>query len=103
MDGVRDGRRAPCVGVDHSTLEGEPADTETHYTVALTGPVDDRWIEAYRIAQADSTGFRRFRLDRGAKTVSFTCRAVEGPAQVFEVLERLEALVKLANQQAGRR
>jgi hypothetical protein len=68
------------------------------------GPVDEVWAEAFRILQADSTMFRRLRLEAAVRQVTFTCRAIEGPTQVFEILERLDALVKRVNRQTlGRR
>lgn len=104
MAGVTQQRRTTLVGVDHSTLKGEPSGTDVRYSVALTGPVDQVWAEAYRILQADSTAFRRLRLDVQSRTVSFTCRGIEGPAQVFDILERLDALIKRVNLQvSGRR
>jgi hypothetical protein len=103
MNGVLDGQHAAGVGVDHSTLKGEPSGSDTHYTVSLIGPLDAIWAEAYRILQADSTAFRRLRLDPAARRVSFTCRAIEGPAQVFEILERLDALIKRVNRHVSGR
>jgi hypothetical protein len=103
MAGVLDERRTTHVAVDHSTLKGEPSGTDTRYTVALIGPMDEVWAEAYRILQADSTGFRRLRLDCASRTVSFTCRAIDGPAQVFDILERLDALIKRVNRQISGR
>ena len=87
------------VGVDHSTLRGEPSNSDTRYTVGLFGAVDDRWIDAYRLTQSEATGHRRFRLDRANATISFTTRTVDGPAMVFEVLEQLEAFLELVNGQ----
>jgi hypothetical protein len=104
LAGVLDDRGLTMVGVDHSTLKGEPSGTDTRYSVSLVGPIDDVWAEAYRILQADSTMFRRLRLDAPARQVTFTCRAIDGPAQVFEILERLDALIKRVNRQTlGRR
>ena len=92
------------VGVDHSTLKGEPSGTDMRYSVSLVGRIDEVWAEAYRILQADSTAFRRLRLDAPARQVTFTCRAIDGPAQVFDILERLDALIKRVNRQTlGRR
>lgn len=98
MTRVLEERRMAQVGMDHSTLKAEIAGTDTRYTIALTGRLDDRWIEACRAAQAESTGFRRFRLDPASRTVFFSCRTVDGTTQVFDALDRLEALLKLVNQ-----
>jgi hypothetical protein len=104
MEGVLEERRAIDVGVDHSTLKGETLGTDTRYSVTLTGPVDGAWAAAYRILQSDSTAFRRLRLDPATRVVSFICRTIDGPAQVFDILERLDALIKMVNRQVlGRR
>jgi hypothetical protein len=103
MTGALDERRTTRVGVDHSTLKGEPSGTDIRYSVALIGPLDQVWAEAYRILQADSTAFRRLHLDAASRTVSFTCRTIDGPAQVFDILERLDALIKRVNRQTSAR
>ena len=103
MNGVVDERKAVGVGVDHSTLKGVNLGTETRYTVRLIGPVDAVWTEAYRILQADSTAFRRLRLEPVTCEVSFSCRGIEGPAQVFDILERLDALIKRVNRHVSGR
>ncbi|MEX0880134.1 MAG: hypothetical protein WEB59_16745 [Thermoanaerobaculia bacterium] len=95
----RNERDAGQVGVDHSTLRGEPASSDTRYTVGLTGSVDDQWVEAYRLTQSESTGHRRFRLDRANAAISFSTRTVDGPAMVIEVLEQLDAFLELVNGQ----
>jgi hypothetical protein len=101
MADVLDDPRAIAVRVDHSTLRAETVGTDTRYTVGLIGVVDETWAEAYRATQAESTGYRRFRLDPASRTVSFSCRTVDGTAHVFEALDRLEALLSLVNQQIG--
>ncbi len=103
MAGALSDRNTTHVGVDHSTLKGEPTGSDTRYSVALTGPLDEVWSEAYRIQQADSTAFRRLHLDTATRTISFTCRAIDGPTEVFEILERLDALIKRVNLQIGAR
>jgi len=104
MTGITDERHSTRVDVDHSTLKQELSGADFRFSVALVGPVDQIWAEAYRILQADSTAFRRLRLDEANRTVSFTCRVVDGPAQVFDILERLDALIKRVNLQvSGRR
>ena len=85
--------------VDHSTLRGAPAGTDTRYTVSLRGAVDTRWTEAFRITQAGSNEYRNFRHDGATGTISFTCRTVDGAAQVFEALDVLEKLVGTVNEQ----
>jgi len=99
MADVLEDPRAIAVRVDHSTLRAETAGTDTRYTVGLLGVVDATWADAYRAIQAESTGYRRFRLDVASRTISFSCRTVDGTAQVFEALDRLEALLSIVNQQ----
>jgi hypothetical protein len=84
--------------VDHSTLKGASSGTDTRYTVALKGLVDGRWTEAFLLTQAGSNQYRAFRHDCGSGTISFSCRTVDGAAQVFEALDRLEMLIGLVNE-----
>jgi hypothetical protein len=98
MSGAPGGQR---VSEDHSTLKGQPEGSETRYTIGLKGSVDDRWAEAFRLTQAQSPVFLRFRLDRASSSIGFSCRTVDGAVLVFDVLERLEALLKAVNQRAG--
>jgi hypothetical protein len=99
MKGVLDESGSHMVGVDHSTLKREGSGPDFNYSVTLVGRVDAVWVEAYRILQADSTAFRHLRLDPISRTVTFLCRGVDGPTQVFDVLERLDALIKRVNRQ----
>ncbi len=90
------------VSVDHGTLNGKILGSQgTRYSVALHGPVDDRWARSYRLIQMDSTGFFRFRFDLANRTVSFTARASDGAQEVISILERLDTLVKLVNRSAS--
>jgi hypothetical protein len=87
------------VAVDPASLRAQAAgEGARRYEVTLGGDPDARWVEAYRRVIAESTAFRRFRLDPESCTISFSCRTIDGPADVMEVLERLEALVHLVNQ-----
>ena len=88
MSGVPGGQQ---VSEDHSTLRGQPEGSETRYTIGLKGSVDDRWAEAFRLTQAESPVFLRFRLDRASSSISFSCRTVDGAVLVFDVLERRTA------------
>jgi hypothetical protein len=83
---------------DHATLKGEHGVNETRYTIALRGFVDDRWAEAFRLSQAESPLFQRFRLNRGTATIGFTCREVDGAVFVIEMLETLDRLLKSSNE-----
>ena len=78
---------------DHATLRSEAAGTHTRYTVSLTGNPDEAWYGAYA-AVCDGSGLlRTFPIDRGRGTITFSCRVVEGPAHVIEMLEKLEELL----------
>jgi hypothetical protein len=98
---MEDGLNEQGVRVDVTTLRGEPrgADT-TVYTIALDGPVKDLWIDGYRRTTVESDVFRRFELDAARSTIRFACRTADGTEMVFEMLERLEALVARVNQLA---
>ncbi len=79
--------------LDHGSLRGEPGASHTHYSVALTGDVEERWTSAFRAVCAQSGANRIFVLNPRSATVSFSCRTLEGPALVFEMLDRLEKLL----------
>ena len=70
------------------------------YAIQLMGPVDRRWVDCYAKVTAERPNLARFRLEPAAGSVSFTCRATDGPAEVLGVLKRLEELVGLVNQAA---
>ncbi len=97
MNAVSGDRRSVGVWVDHSTLRGEVAGSDTLYRVSLAGAVDERWLETCASALLESTALRRFRLDRTGRSVAFTCRTVDGPGLVMDALERLEALLARVN------
>jgi len=97
MKGVLDERRTTQVTVDHSTLTRESTGIDVAYRVRLSGAVTLAWADTYRVLQSDSTTFRRLRLDTVTGTVSFSCRAVDGPTQVIDSLERLDDLIQRVN------
>jgi len=87
--------------LDPASLRGQDAGSETRYTIAVRGPADEHWADAYRAVQTELTSHRGFQLDRRSRTIAFTCPTVEGPAFVFEMLERLEELLELADRRAA--
>ncbi len=89
------------VELDHASLRGQAAGSDTRYTVAVRGTADQDWADAYVEVQQALVPYRRFQLDRRTRTVSFSCPTVEGPAFVFEMLERLEELLVIAERRAG--
>ena len=70
------------------------------YSVRLEGQIDTHWVECYREIVAESETLARFRLDHPARTVSFTCRATDGPIEVMAVLKRLDELIVRVNAEA---
>ncbi|HEX4438982.1 MAG TPA: hypothetical protein VH854_02860 [Thermoanaerobaculia bacterium] len=83
------------IRLEHATLRGEDAGTETRYTVSLSRPADARWLGALQMAQAEMPQHRRFRLDPSGASLAFSCRSVEGPSGVFEMLLRAESLLEM--------
>jgi hypothetical protein len=83
------------IGLDHATLRGQDAGTETRYTVSLSRPADARFVWAFRAAQAEMPQHRRFQLDANGAALAFSCRSVEGPSGVFEMLQRAESLLEM--------
>jgi hypothetical protein len=83
------------IRLEHATLRGEEAGTETRYTVSLSRPADARWLGALQAAQAEMPQHRRFRLDPSGASLAFSCRSVEGPSGVFEMLLRAESLLEM--------
>ena len=89
------------VAVDHGTLKGKTLGSQgTRYSVALKGPVDDRWTRSYRLIQMDSTGFFRFRFEVTNQTVSFTARSW-GIFPSFFATKVIWPALKLVNRSAS--
>jgi len=87
--------------LDHGSLRGEPGASHTHYSVALTGDVEERWTQAFRAVCAQSGANRVFVLNPRSATVSFSCRTLEGPTLVFEMLDRLEKLLAVTDRRVA--
>jgi hypothetical protein len=83
------------IRLEHATLRGQDAGTETRYTVSLSRPADARFVAALRTVQAEMPQHRRFQLDAGGTALAFSCRCVEGPSGVFEMLLRAESLLEM--------
>lgn len=96
MNGALESRQLP--EADHATLKGEHGPNESRYTIAIRGFIDDRWAEAFRLSQAESPVFQKFRLNRATATIGFTCREVDGAVHVLDMLETLDGLLKSANE-----
>ena len=71
------------------------------YSVRLVGRIDDNWAETYRRVAEGAPKFTRFRLDTFSGTVSFTCRATDGPVQVMGVLKILGEMLDRVNREAS--
>jgi len=83
------------IRLEHATLRGEHAGVETRYTVALSRTADPRWVGALRALQAEMPQHRRFQLEPGGTALAFSCKSVEGPSGVFEMLQRAESLLEM--------
>lgn len=70
------------------------------YSVNLIGPVDRRWFDCYTKMTKERPNLARYRLEAATKSVSFTCRSTDGPAEVMGVLHRLQEMVEAVNQAA---
>ena len=96
MNGALESRQLP--EADHATLRGDHAGNESRYMIVLKGFVDDRWAEAFRLSQAGSPAYQRFRLNRATSSIGFTCREVDGAVHVLDMLETLDELLAAANE-----
>jgi hypothetical protein len=70
------------------------------YAINLAGRVDRRWVDCYTKLVQERPNLARYRLEPAASSISFTCRATDGPAEVMGVVKRLEDMVGLVNQAA---
>ena len=84
------------VGIDWESL-GPQYD---RYSVNLTGSIDRIWIDCFKQI-IDGTPLVRYELDAAARSVTFTCRAADGPDDVMSVLARLQELVDRVNREAS--
>jgi hypothetical protein len=71
------------------------------YSVTLVGRVDEHWAETYQRIVESSPNLTRFRLDKFSGTVSFTCRATDGPVEVMAVLNILGQMLERVNREAS--
>jgi hypothetical protein len=83
------------IRLEHATLRGQDEGSQTRYTVSLSRPADARFIEALRQVHAENPQLRRLQLEPGGAAFAFSCRSVEGPSGVFEMLQRAESLLEL--------
>ena len=70
------------------------------YSIKLLGIIDEHWADSYQRVAASTPGLSRFRLDTASASVSFTCRANDGPVEVMAVLKILEDLLERVNRDA---
>jgi hypothetical protein len=91
-------RRMYNVTVDRAAMREEVlGPLFQRHVVSLTGTVDDRWLASYGEVAKDSEIFQRYRLEPDKGTISFTCRASDGPTQVESFLDRLALFVEMVN------
>jgi hypothetical protein len=89
------------VAVDHGTLQRWSADeTGTGYVVGITGTIDARWILAFEETRRRSASFIRFHFSPDQRLISFACRPNDDIAEIFSVLQILEAMIELINRRA---
>ena len=71
------------------------------YSTPLDGRLDECWVEAYQRVVESAPRLTRFRLDKFAAKVSFTCRATDGPVEVMSVLKILGEMLEQVNREAS--
>jgi hypothetical protein len=87
------------VKVDRESLIRQDLGSKsTRCRVPLAGLVDDRWRQAYRLLQMDSTDLFRYRLELGTDTIAFQCQE-DSTAELM--LDRLEAFIGSVNVKAS--
>ena len=89
------------IRLDHTSLRSEEAGTHTRYTISLTGQPDEAWYGAYSAVCDEAGMLRTFPIHRGRGTISFSIRAVEGPAHVIDLLEKLEEVLTSVERRLG--
>ena len=99
--GSSSGAMASPIRIDHATLRSQEAGTHTRYTVSLTARPDEAWYGAYAAVCDEAGVLRNFPVDRGRGTVTFSCRIVEGPTHVIEMLEKLEEVLTSVERRLG--
>ena len=81
-----------------SLIRQDMGSKSTRCRVQLVGLVDDRWRQAYRLLQMDSTDLFRYRLELGTDTIAFQTQA-DSTADLM--LDRLEAFIGSVNVRAS--
>jgi hypothetical protein len=69
------------------------------YSIKLLGTIDEDWTEIYQRITTEKPTLSRFRLNTDTGSVSFTCRATDGPVEVMTVLKILEKLLDQVNRE----
>jgi len=97
----------PSVSLDSMSVRRQEAGLDSAgerrvlYSIALAGPVDDRWRRAFRLVQIEDTGLFRYRLEMESDTISFTCSERSAGARFAVDLRQLDLLVARVNQKAA--
>ncbi len=71
------------------------------YSTPLVGCLDEHWVNTYQRVVESTPKLTRFRLDKFSGTVSFTCRATDGPVEVMSVLKILGEMLERVNREAS--
>ena len=88
------------VSLPEAGLDWQKVGLFERYSIRLAGTVDENWADAYQRIAATMPSLSRFRLDASSGSISFTCRATDGPVEVMAVLKILEGLLERVNQEA---
>ena len=70
------------------------------YSIKLLGSIDEHWVDSYQRVATSTPSLSRFHLDAATASVSFTCRATDGPVEVMTVLKILEEQLARVNREA---
>ncbi len=81
-----------------SLIRQDLGSTSSRCRVRLVGLVDDRWRQAYRLLQMDSTDLFRYRLELATNTIAFQC---QDDSTAERMLDRLEAFIGSVNVRAS--
>jgi len=97
----------PSVSLDSKSVRRQEAGADSAgerrvlYSIALAGPVDNRWRRAFRLVQIEDTGLFRYRLELETDAISFTCSERNAGAKFAAGLRQLDALIARVNRKAA--
>jgi hypothetical protein len=100
-------RKTYLVGLDAKGMRRNemgpgPLGTRIRCFLPLTGDVDDHWRQSFRAVQLEDTGFFRFRLEMGSKTIAFVSTETEDGGELAAELKTLAFLLDAVNAVASK-